>query len=188
VDRKAVYVYDLAAAGDEFPEGHALALRMGHRTIFSVPLLQDGKAIGSLSVRRTEARPFTAKQIELVETFADQAVIAIDNVRLLNELRESLQQQTATADVLRTISRSPPQLQSVLDATAETAARICRAEYTLIWTVKRGVAHLAAANRAEAGFVQYQREHPICPERRGLRLTAIRGHEAAKCAVKTAAG
>src|SRR5262245_27256632 len=74
LDRKPVHVHDLAAEGQEFPEGQALALRMGHRTILSVPLLREDEAIGSLSIRRTDVRPFTEKQIELVTTFADQAV------------------------------------------------------------------------------------------------------------------
>src|SRR5206468_9491039 len=87
VDRKPVHVHDLVAEAAEFPEGQAMAVRMGHRTILSVPLLRDGEAIGSLSVRRTEVRPFTDKQIELAETFADQAVIAIENVRLFDEVQ-----------------------------------------------------------------------------------------------------
>src|SRR5439155_19934851 len=97
----------------EFPAGQAMARRMGHRTILSIPLLRGEEAIGSLSIRRSEVRPFTAKQIELAETFADQAVIAIENVRLFEEvqartedLTESLQQQTATGDVLKRISSS----------------------------------------------------------------------------------
>src|SRR6516165_5054693 len=99
IDRKPVHVHDLTAAGDEFPEGSADALRLGHRTILSVPLLREDEAIGSLSVRRTTVRPFTEKQVGLVQTFADQAVIAIENVRLFDdvqartrELTESLQQ------------------------------------------------------------------------------------------------
>jgi two-component system, NtrC family, sensor kinase len=87
IDRKPVHVSDLTAAGDEFPEGRTDALRWGHRTILAVPLLREDEAIGSLCLRRTEVRPFTEKQIELATTFADQAVIAIENVRLFDEVQ-----------------------------------------------------------------------------------------------------
>src|SRR5262249_55025900 len=92
IDRKPVHVPDLTAAGDEFPEGCADALRLGHRTILSVPLLREDEAIGSLSLRRTEVRPFTDKQIDLATTFADQAVIAIENVRLFDEIQDKSRQ------------------------------------------------------------------------------------------------
>ena len=152
VDRAPVHVYDLQASANEFPDGAEMALRLGHRTILAVPLLREDEAIGTLSIRRTEVKPFTEKQIELLTTFADQAVIAIENVRLFDEvqartedLRESLQQQTATADVLKVISRSAFDLQTVLQTLVESAARLCEADLANIWRPKGTAFHLAAS-------------------------------------------
>jgi GAF domain-containing protein len=126
VDRETVHVVDLAAEVDtEFPDSKAVQRVAGTRTILATPLLREGIPIGAIYIRRTEVRPFTDKQIALLKTFADQAVIAIENVRLFQELKESLEQQTATSEILGVIASSPTELQPVLDAIAQRAARVC---------------------------------------------------------------
>jgi signal transduction histidine kinase len=152
LDRKPIHVHDLAQEASEFPQGREAALRLGHRTILAVPLMREDAAIGVIGIRRTEVRPFTDKQIELLQTFADQAVIAIENTRLFEEvqartkeLQESLDRQTATSEVLGVISRSPNEVQPVLDTIVATAQRLCQAERAVIWRLEgetfRVVAH-----------------------------------------------
>src|SRR4029077_7407667 len=116
-------------AQSDFP---MLGSRSGWRTFLGAPLRQQGELIGTLNARRIEVRPFTAAQIKLLETFASQAVIAIENVRLFQELKESLEQQTATSEILGVIASSPTDIQPVLDAVAATAARLCDARDVLI--------------------------------------------------------
>jgi GAF domain-containing protein len=126
VDRAVVHIDDMAAESEaEFPQGLNMQRRIGHRTTLAVPLLREGEAVGAIAVWRMEVRPFAAKQRKLLQTFADQAVIAIQNVRLFNETREALERQTATAEILQVISESPTDAQPVFNAIAQRARRLC---------------------------------------------------------------
>jgi signal transduction histidine kinase len=134
VDGRAINTSDAATDldADEYPISVQLQRRWGYRTSLAVPLLREGVAIGGIAIRRMEVRPFTPPQIELLQTFADQAVIAIENVRLFNETKEALERQTAISEILRTISASPTDVRPVLEAIAENALRFCAAEDALV--------------------------------------------------------
>jgi signal transduction histidine kinase len=160
------------AAGDDFARGREFAQRFGHRTILGVPLIHEGRALGAILVRRTEVRPFEQKHIDLLATFANQAAIAIENVRLseaeqqrTRELAESLEQQTATADVLKIISRSTFDLRAVLQTLVESAARFCAADKAAIIREKDGDFYTAEAYGYSREFMDYIKNIPISAER-----------------------
>src|SRR5262249_16248652 len=137
-----LHVHDARAVQNEFP---GLGVPSGFRSYLSAPLRLQEEFIGELEARRLEVRPFTPAQIKLLETFADQAVIAIENVRLFNELKESLEQQTATSEILGVIASSPTDIQPVLDAVAKNAARLCEATDAQIRLVEGNETRLVAS-------------------------------------------
>src|SRR5262249_49155620 len=173
LERKSVQIPDVLA--DSEYTGQETARLGGFRTILVVPLLREGVPIGLLAMDRAAVRPFSEKQIELAETFADQAVIAIENVRLFDEVQartrevqESLDYQTAISDVLNVISRSPNELQAVIDAILQTAGRLCEAEHALFFKLQDGKYHLVGSNNVGAHYVEYLFEHSITPGRGSL--------------------
>jgi GAF domain-containing protein len=146
----------------------------GVRTFVSVPMLKEGELIGAINLYRQEVRPFTDKQIELVQNFAAQAVIAIENTRLLNELRESLQQQTATADVLKVISSSPGELEPVFNAMLANATRLCNAEFGTLNLYDGDVFHIEAVHNVPPEFAEARLHELIRPHPSGGHARVIR--------------
>ncbi len=180
LERRTIHVADLQAEVEEFPEGSTLARQPGHRTILSAPLLRETTAIGVIQLRRAEVRPFADKQVSLLQTFADQAVIAIENVRLFKELEEknralteshaqvteALEQQTATSEILRVISESPTDVQPVFAAIAQSAMRLCDGHFCNVVRYDGDLLHLAAQAHVTAeGVEAMERIFPMRPSR-----------------------
>src|SRR5262249_2154117 len=152
--KEPIQIADMAEAEPNSP----LTKLGGARTYFAVPMLKENELIGAIGIYRQEVRPFTEKQIELVENFAAQAVIAIENTQMLNELRESLDQQTATSDVLSVISSSPGELEPVFQAMLANAVRICDAKFgNLLLCEADGFRRVALHNAPPAYVEEYQR-------------------------------
>ena len=165
-NKKVVHIADLRAEkayADRDPWIVAGVELGGVRTVLMVPMLKETELIGALSVYRQEVRPFTDRQIALGQNFAAQAVIAIENARLLNELRQSLEQQTATSDVLQVISSSPGDLEPVFATMLEKAARICDATFGNIFRWNGEAFHLVATHETPCAFAEARRLSPIQP-------------------------
>jgi GAF domain-containing protein len=181
LDRKPVHVHDLMAAQAEYPQGYTYAARLGFRTILAMPFLRENEAFGALLIRRNEVRPFTGKQIGLLATFADQAVIAIENVRLFEEVQarnrevtEALEQQTGTSDILRAISTSMTDVKPVFETIAESAARLCAAQFCFVYGYDGALVHLEAHHGLPPEAVESMRgAYPTAPDRSSAGARAI---------------
>src|SRR5262249_5346967 len=158
------------------------AQKLAHyRTLLAAPLLREGMSIGAIALQRTDVRPFTEKQIELVTTFADQAVIAIENVRLFDEVQartrevtEALEYQTATGEVLNVISRSPTDIQPVFDMIAESAARLCEAQFCFVYRFDGRLPHFVAHHGLPPDVLEINRRaYPALPSRKSVAARAI---------------
>jgi signal transduction histidine kinase len=179
IDRRTIQVADILAEADEYPESHEIALQLGYRTALGVPLVHAGYAIGLIYIRRTEVRPFTERQIELVSTFADQAVIAIENTRLFEEvqaknaeLKIALEQQTATSELLKVIGRSTFNIQPVFETLAENAVRLCAAERAFVHRFDGQFLRVAATYNVSPELRVFIERNPMAPGRYGVAARA----------------
>src|SRR5262249_23813001 len=158
----------------------------GARSFVGVPMLKDSKLVGAIVIYRQEVRPFTERQIELLQSFAAQAVIAIENTRLLSELRESLQQQTATADVLKVISSSPGELEPVFGAMLENAVSICGAHFGNLALYDGSRMRMAAMYNAPPEYEKMRRHDPVVPLDRSVLGTIVKTKKVAHISDMTA--
>ena len=181
VDKAPIHLHDvLSDEGAEFPEAQELSRTNRIRTILAVPLLSENECIGTILLRRTEVRPFSDKQIALLQTFADQAVIAIGNVRLFEEvqaktrdLTESLQFQTATSEVLKVISRSPDTLQPVLDVIVDTSRELCGSDASTIFLIRDGKFHVTAVSGSTPIHLEFLKTNPQAIDQPGSALARV---------------
>ena len=167
LDRETIHHADVVPLlSTDYPTGRAKQQELGFRAVLVVPLLREGGASGVIFMFRREPRPFSPEQIALVETFARQAVIAIENVRLFNETKEALEQQTATSEILRVISRSPRDVQPVFDTIVKNAVRLCEARFGAVFRLDGGLVHLAAHHNFSGELLsRIQRWYPMAPNR-----------------------
>ena len=179
--KQVVHIADLVT--ERASDSGVLAKLAGARTLLAVPMLKDGELIGQIGIYRREVRPFTEKQIELVANFANQAVIAIENTRLLNELRGSLQQQTATSEVLQVISSSPGDLAPVFQVMLENATRVCDAKFGNMLLFEGGAFRTVALHNAPPAFAEARQRTPVL---RPLPGTGLERVIATKQTVETA--
>jgi two-component system, NtrC family, sensor kinase len=167
IDRQTTQVEDISVYGDEFPGVAAAYRKLGVRTILATPLLREGNSIGVILVRRTTVRPFTDQQIALLRTFADQAVIAIENVRLFNETKEALDRQTATSEILRVISQSPTDVQPVFETIVRNATKLCDGTFSAVFRWDGALLDFAAAHNWTEQTVEAMRAQYPVPATRG---------------------
>jgi GAF domain-containing protein/DNA-binding response OmpR family regulator len=160
-----VHVEDAEKDFESFPLVRDVARARGWRSALFCPLMRDATSLGMISVTRRQSGSFSHHQVQLLQTFADQAVIAIENVRLFNETKEALEQQTATSEVLQVISRSTFDLDPVFRTLVESAVRLCGAQTGMIFRQIGGVMHLAASDGPNKAFMEYVASHPIAPGR-----------------------
>ena len=167
-------------AGDEFALGRELAIKFGHRSALAIPLIREGRALGTILVRRTEVRPFEQKHIALLSTFADQAAIAIENMRLFEaeqqrsrELAESLEQQTATSEILQVISSSPGELEPVFSTILGNATRICGAKFGTLYLREADGFRTVAMHNAPPAFVEVRQRNPVVRPKPGTVLASV---------------